>query len=155
MRNVYSNRKVFDRISIPIVTPIFSPQRIQDNYFPHCETPLMAFLGDGGQCWNIFICIGRSSDTSFEKSLNPHHFGKISFQILASTPYIGGLSNYSPHKSLYSQNKIQENMGYGDVPPHFGIFKNHEKADNYCTTSLKCFTLNTNLFHAVHSIIGL
>lgn len=115
----------------------------------------MAFLGDGGQCWNIFICIGRLSDISFKRSLNPHHFGTISFQILASTPYIRGLSNYSPHKSLYSQNKMQENMGYGDVPPHLVIFKNHEKANNYCITSLKCITLNTNLFHAVHPIIGL
>lgn len=43
VRNVYSNRKVFDRISKPIVTPIVSPQQIQDNYFPHCETSL---LGD-------------------------------------------------------------------------------------------------------------
>lgn len=86
---------------------------------------------------SIFICIGRLSDTSFERYFNPHHFGKISFQILASTPFIGGLSNYSPQKSLYSQSKIQENMGFGDVPPHLVIFKNHEKANNNCTTNLK------------------
>lgn len=48
---------------------------------------------------------------------------------------------------------MQENMGYGDVPPHLVIFKNHEKANNYCTTSLKCITLNTNLFHAVHPLL--
>lgn len=86
----YSDCTEFDRSIKPIAIPHFRPRLIRKKYFELRETPHNStFMG--GWVWKIVIRKGRTCDTSFKRSMYPHHFGKKVKRVLNYRhPYVQG-----------------------------------------------------------------
>lgn len=129
----------------------------------------MTLMGVMGVSYVIFICKGRSCDSSFKSSPYPHYFGEKIFQLLsyrspryqkmkiylncddyriASITYIRGMSN-SFSKLLATHATIKYGVWARSCPfcYFFLIFKSRT-----ITKSLRCTILNTNPYHSLHHI---
>lgn len=59
------------------------------------KRPTIALSWGGGGVWKIVIRKGRTCDTSFIRSMYPHHFGKEVKRVLKYRhPYVQGTTKY-------------------------------------------------------------